>query len=100
MKAGTSAVLLVPDGRLAAARELARQQGILDWIMVGSIESFVGQNMAELSEFRRDRLRDELAHLVAEYNRRVEEVETNTSLLIDVPSALELADDEDDGEED
>ncbi|MCG3129551.1 MAG: hypothetical protein FLDDKLPJ_00284 [Phycisphaerae bacterium] len=100
LKAGTSAVLLVPDGRLAAARELARQQGILDRIMVESIESFVGQNMAELSEFRRDRLRDELAQLVAEYNRRVEEVETDMSLLIDVPPALELAeDDEEEAEE-
>lgn len=100
LKAGMSAVLLVPDDRLAAARELARQQGILDRIMVESIESFVGQNMAELAEFRRDRLRDELAQLLAEYNRRVEEVETDMSLLIDVPPALELPEDaEEDGEE-
>ncbi|MCC6284724.1 MAG: DUF4928 family protein [Phycisphaerales bacterium] len=100
LKAGTSAVLLVPDGRLAAARELARQQGILDKIMVEPIESFVGQNLAELSGFQRDRLRDELAQLVAEYNRRVEEVETDMCLLIDVPPALELAEgDENEGEE-
>lgn len=100
LKSGMSSVLLVPDVRLAAARELARQQGILDKIMVEPIESFVGQNMAELSEYRRDRLRDELAQLVAEYNQRVEEVETDMSLLIDVPQALELAeDDEDDAEE-
>jgi len=101
LRMGTSPVLLVLDSRLAAARELVRQQGILDKTMVESIESFVGQNMAELSEFRRDRLRKELAQLVAEYNRRVEEVETDISLLIDAPPALELAknDEEDEAEE-
>jgi hypothetical protein len=99
LKAGTSSVLLVPESRLAAARELARQQGILDRIMVESIESFVGQNMAELSEFRRDRLRLELAQLVSEYNRRVEQVESDMSLLIDVPPALEINDQAEDSDE-
>lgn len=94
LRAGASAVLLVPEARLAAARELARQQGILDRIMVEPIESFVGQNMAELSEFRRDRVRTELALLVREYNRRVAAVESDKSLLIEAPAALGLPGDD------
>lgn len=95
LRAGIAAVLLVPESRLAAAREMARQQGILDRIMVESVESFVGQNVAELSEFRRDRLREGLAELLYVYNRRVAEVETDKSLLIEVPAALARDEDED-----
>lgn len=97
LRSGLASVLLVPDSVLAAAREMARQHDILSKVMVEPIESFVGQNISELSEFRRDRLRTELAHLIVEYNTRVEAAETDMSLLIDVPPSLEFADDDEEG---
>jgi len=59
-----------------------------DQIAVESIESFVGQNVSEMGMFRTPQLLKKLGHLLREYNRRTAEVETDNSLLIEIPAAI------------
>ncbi len=85
---GLRAFLLVPDDRLSGARQNAEQE-IGESISVESIQSFVGQNIEELSEFARDKVRVNLKLLLEKYNERVAEVETDLSLRIRIPTALQ-----------
>lgn len=57
-------------------------------IAVEAIESFVGQNIEELSEFATNRLANGLRCLLETYNLRVNEVETDKSMLVDMPLNL------------
>jgi len=86
--AGFSAILLVPDSKLLAARQLLETADIHAKVVAESIESFIGQNLSELAEFAPSKFAREFAALLSEYNRRVGEVETDTSLLIAIPAAL------------
>lgn len=84
---GRRVFLLVPDAILAGARqnaELAAAGGIA----VESIESFVGQNVEELSIFSHDRLRDGLRTLLETYNERVNAVEIDKSMMVEIPRNL------------
>ena len=54
-----------------------------------SIESFVSQNVEELSDFAGGNVSRNLRTLLAMYNMRVAEVETDLSLQIRIPSVLE-----------
>lgn len=81
-------MLLVPDNRLEGARQNAEDRGILGRIAVESIETFVSHNVSELSEFGHRGLVSTLAELLYLYNRRVDEVESDKSLLIQVPTIL------------
>ena len=67
--------MLVPDDRLVGTRQNAEQE-IGDGISVESIESFVGQNIEELSEFAGDRVAQNIRRLLEKYNERVSQVET------------------------
>lgn len=84
---GYRVYLLVSDHRLIAAR-----QNSLDTcggrITVESIESFVSQNVEELGSFAKQTSQQEFAHLLHTYNRRVNEVEIDKSLLVELPPAL------------
>lgn len=88
LKAGFSVFLLVTDAKLDAARQLADVQGIAERISVESLESFVGQNVAEQSEFSRPQFVTELGRLLHIYNQRVKEAETDRSLMIEIPASL------------
>ncbi len=57
-------------------------------IAVESIESFVSQNIDELSMFSSDGIADELRALLETSNRRVDAVENDKSLLIEFPPNL------------
>ena len=57
-------------------------------IGVHSLEQFIGQNMEEISEFRYAQLARSIRDLLELYNRRVETVETDRSLLIEIPANL------------
>lgn len=81
-------VVLVPADRLDAARQLAEIEGILERVAIRCIEHFVGQNLDEMATFSRTGFSKGLRALIEEYNRRVEEAETDRSLLIEVPSNL------------
>jgi hypothetical protein len=55
---------------------------------LSGIETFVAQNIAELAEFSGDLLPAQLLRLLELYNERVAAVESDQSMLIDVPPAL------------
>ncbi|HWB19916.1 MAG TPA: DUF4928 family protein, partial [Phycisphaerales bacterium] len=67
---------------------------IVERVAVESVESFVGQNLSELAEFAADQIAPTWSHLLRTYNERVSEVETDSSLLIETPTALGLVEEE------
>ena len=85
---GLRTMLLVPETKLRDARVLVETTKAKDQIDIGSIEAFVGQNVSEIATFRTSQLIETLGDLLREYNRRVDEVETDGSLLIEIPAAL------------
>ncbi len=93
VKDGLSAVVLVVDSKLTAARALLETESLQSKVVAESLESFVGQNLSELAEFAPAKFAAQLAGLLQEYNRRVAEVETDDSLLIELPAALKSAED-------
>jgi hypothetical protein len=88
IREGLSVFLLVVDTKIASARALLEMENLEEKVAVESIESFVGQNLSELAEFTPEKFISKLAELLNEYNRRILEVETDNSLLIDLPTAL------------
>lgn len=59
-----------------------------DRVSVVSLESFVAQNLEELSEFRRAEFRSSFRQLLEIYNERVAEIDANQALQIEIPSNL------------
>lgn len=84
---GFMPILLVPDSKLIGARQIA-EQTIEQRIAVESIESFVSQNINEISLFGKVGLISSLKNLIELYNTRVDEAETDKSLMIEIPSNL------------
>ena len=82
LDAGKKAFVLVPERAIVAAKYLASEVSIR--IQIGAIETFVGVNIDEISEFGDT----ELPTLLALYNDRVSAAETDMSLLIDIPKNL------------
>lgn len=87
LQQGRRVFFLVPDDCLIGARQIAEQE-MAGRIAVESIESFVGQNIEELSDFTTNRLANGLRRLIKTYNLRVNDVETDKSMLVDVPLNL------------
>ncbi len=85
---GLRVFLLVPDEVLVGARQNA-QHDTNGRVSVESIESFVSQNIEELSDFAGKKVAHNIRRLLERYNRRVAEVETDLSLQIRIPVALE-----------
>jgi hypothetical protein len=84
---GLRAYLLVPDRSLSGARQNAAL--LLEGkVSVESIESFVSQNIEEISAFSKKKLPDGFRKLVDEYNRRVDEIEVDKSMQIEIPRNL------------
>ena len=85
---GLKPFLLVPDSKLIGTRQnaemICQQQ-----ISVESIESFVSQNIDEISGFQKENLTSSLRDLINIYNYRVNKIETDKSLMIELPSNLE-----------
>jgi hypothetical protein len=93
IRQGLGAWLLVNELKLAKARDLLEGENLQNKVVAESIESFVGQNLSELAEFSASQFGDQLASLLVEYNRRVTAVETDASLLIDIPAAIQTQED-------
>jgi hypothetical protein len=87
IESGYRTYLLVPDGMLAGARQNA-ELAAFDKIAVESIESFVSQNIEEISKFSKPGLLSGLRKLLETYNQRVNTVETDKSMLIEIPKGL------------
>jgi len=85
---GFRVFLLVPDDSLQGSRYSA-QQDTDGQVSVESIESFVSQNIEELSEFAGEKVVCNIRRLLVKYNERVAQVETDLSLQIRIPKALE-----------
>ena len=79
--------LLVTDSKLAAARQMG-DQFCLGQIAVESLESFLSQNIEEISVFTVEHLKSKMASLIKLYNERVDAVEMDKSLMIELPSNL------------
>lgn len=84
---GYRVYLLVPERALTGARQNAELM-VPGRIAVESIESFVGQNIEELSYFIRDKLKNGFRRLLESYNQRVDKSETDKSMLIEIPRNL------------
>lgn len=84
---GRRVFLLVPDAVLAGARQNA-DMAAPRRIAVEAIESFVGQNIEELSNFGNNRVGDGLLRLLETYNRRVDAVEIDKAMMVEIPKNL------------
>ncbi len=85
---GLKVYLLVPDAKLAAARQMA-EEFCNGHIAVESLESFVSQNIEEISSFNIHQLKTNVINLINIYNQRVDAIEIDKSLMIELPSNLE-----------
>jgi len=87
VEAGFRVYLVVPDGKLLGARQNA-ENVLPDRIAVESIESFIANNIEELSVFSTTELVSGFRRLLDLYNERVAAVDSDRSLLIDIPATL------------
>ena len=87
---GIRVYVLVPDEKVTTARGYAEEQllGQAPQIAVCAIESFVAHNVDELSTFAKGRLLQGFRALLDTYNRRADAVETDKSVLIEIPATL------------
>jgi hypothetical protein len=87
LREGLRVYLIVPDRMLIGARQNA--EGIEPGrIFVESIEGFVGGNVDEMSAFARSSMVEQFRLLLELYNCRVDAVETDKSMLIEIPRPL------------
>lgn len=84
---GRRVFLLVPESVLIGTRQNAEnvEPGR---IAVESIETFIAQNIEEISIFTEDRLVNSPKSLLDTYNKRVDTVDIDKSMMIDVPRNL------------
>ena len=84
---GYDVYLLVPDRLMIGARQ--NTEGLLPGrISVQSLEAFISQNLEELSHFARPERAAGFRDLLQTYNTRVDAIETDKSLLIEIPHNL------------
>lgn len=87
VESGYRVYLLVPIRILSAAQQFAVET--LDGkITVEAMESFVGQNIDEIGEFSHRTVKENLRLLIETYNTRVNAIEPDKSMLIEMPPQL------------
>ncbi len=85
---GLRTYLLVPDDHVQSARRRAKDE-VPGRVAVESIESFVGQNVEEMGTFSQNDLNAKFYELLVTYNERVDAIEVDKSVMIDIPPNLE-----------
>lgn len=85
---GFRPLVLVPEDRVAAARQLVDNADLGGQVGVNSIEDFVGQNVEEIGGFSDQGIKTGLRELLERYNERVRTVEPDPSLQIEIPGNL------------
>ena len=86
---GLRPYLLVPNNRLIGARQNIELMPLgKGRIAAESIESFVSYNIDELTYFSGDKLAHGLYSLLEEYNSRIDEIEADKSLMVEIPQNL------------
>jgi hypothetical protein len=84
IESGVHPVLLVPRRYLEKARARADVVGIEHRVSILAIEDFITQNIIEMSTHQERDFFSTLKAIIDEYNRRLEEVETDMSLKIEL----------------
>jgi hypothetical protein len=84
LAAGLHPILLVPRDQVAKARHIAEDQNIAARVTVVAIEDFIALNVVEMSKGEQRDFVSTLKRIVDTYNRRLEEVETDMSLKIEI----------------
>lgn len=84
VKKGLKPILLVPRDKEANARAFAEDKSIDKLIAIVSIEDFLAMNVFELATEENKDSFSVLADIIAIYNQRLKEVETDLSLQIDI----------------
>jgi hypothetical protein len=84
IEVGVHPVLLVPRRYLEKARVRTEIAGIEHRVSILAIEDFITQNIIEMSTNQQQDFFSTLKAIVDEYNRRLEEVETDMSLKIEL----------------
>ncbi len=84
IKDGVSVYLLVRYKDLVGTKQNAENIAPRQ-IMVESIETFVSQNLDELAVFSQVQRVSEFRRLLETYNRRVDNTDTNKSLMVEIP---------------
>ena len=87
LQEGFKVYILVPEETVYGTKQNVDLIGI-GRISVESIDSFIGQNIDELSEFSKRENLKEFLNLLTIYNKRVEQIESDKSLLIEIPRSL------------
>lgn len=84
IRAGLHPLLLIPEEQRNRAQILAQEEGIHKEMTIIAIEDFVAVNIIELAAEENKDFFTVLKEIVALYNRRLAEVETDLSLQIEV----------------
>jgi hypothetical protein len=87
LEEGYRPFLLVSDRTAIGAKQNAETIA-LGQITVETIETFISQNIEELSEFSAHNVKSGLRKLLETYNERVNSVESDKSMLIDIPANI------------
>ncbi|WP_287004228.1 MULTISPECIES: DUF4928 family protein [Gordonia] len=85
---GYRPMVLVPENRLDAGRQIAETTGLGTRTSVQAIEDYIGNNVEEIGGLIASGVRAELKKLLETYNERVEAVEPDPALLIAIPGNL------------
>lgn len=88
-KAGYRPVILTPENRVQAALQMTENVEMLNLISVQAAETFIGTNVEEIAVFDGDRIREGVARLIRTYNRRIESIEADLSLMIEEPKWIQ-----------
>jgi len=84
---GYRPLLLVPEDRLEAGRQLLEEKG-LERRIAQPLEQWLGQNIEEIAAFGKAALSENMRTLLEKYNSRVDAVETDKSLMVRIPENL------------
>jgi hypothetical protein len=77
-------VLVVPYHKVEKARTIAELEGIENELTILALEDFIAQNVIEISVQRQTDFLTTLSDIIEEYNRRIQEAETDASLKIEL----------------
>jgi len=84
IKSGLHPVLLVPGDLVSKAKSFAEFAGLEKRLSVIAIEDFVALNIIEMAIGNQAKFLEILREIIAIYNERLEEVETDMSLKIEI----------------
>lgn len=87
LKSGYRPYILVPSYREVGTRQLAEQEAP-GQITIVTIETFVSQNIEEMAHFSGGKIHTGLRALLSRYNERVDQVEIDKSMMIEIPIHL------------